>query len=79
MPVEPPRHSACCTGECVQQQYQALLCSVEGCKRVDVLHASCRLFTLVPTQQEVKDLLDHVDSAYIRAVRIQSSMADQQK
>jgi len=28
-----------------------------------------RLFTLVPTKQEVKALLDHVDSPYIRAVR----------
>ena len=28
----------------------------------------CRLFTLIPTQQEVKDLIDHVDSPYIRAV-----------
>ncbi|CAK0783684.1 hypothetical protein CVIRNUC_006883 [Coccomyxa viridis] len=27
-----------------------------------------RLFTLIPTQQEVKDLIDHVDSPYIRAV-----------
>ena len=29
----------------------------------------CRLFMLVPTEQEVKALLDHVDSPYIRAVR----------
>ena len=28
-----------------------------------------RLFMLVPTEQEVKALLDHVDSPYIRAVR----------
>ena len=27
-----------------------------------------RLFTLVPTEHEVKALLDHVDSPYIRAV-----------
>lgn len=38
--------------------------------RADVCAAGFRLFTLVPTQQEVKDLLDHVDSPYIRAVRI---------
>ena len=29
---------------------------------------SCRLFTLVPTERQVKDLLNHVDSPYIRAV-----------
>jgi hypothetical protein len=33
-----------------------------------------RLFTLKPNVKQIKDLIDHVDSPYIRAVRLQTAI-----
>jgi hypothetical protein len=76
MPVVLPALSVCFIGGCFAPDNGSAGTVHSDLKRSPGVHnlsvltidLLCRLFTLVPTKKQVKDLLDHVDSPYIRAV-----------